>query len=174
MIGQNMLIIQEYLNLSKTDIKTLLNTSSNRKNTLEAFISQLELRYKNSVISLQSLEKQKALLLAEIEKNQASIASVKTSMETNFSLSQANETGKDIETYFVLRDEYTQYFTDIVFINQFIAQHQFLNDYNKVILDTLINNKEALINQSYVVIPDSGSQYLRPLELLFNEADFKS
>jgi hypothetical protein len=40
-------------------------------------------------------------------------------------------------------------------------------------LDTLINNKEAIINQSYVVIPDSWSQYLRPLELIFDEAEIK-
>ena len=174
MISQNMLIIQEYLNLSKTDIKTLLNTSADRKNTLEGFISQLELRYKNAAISVQSLEKQKALLVAKVEKNQADIAATKASMEKNFGLSQANETLKDVERYYVLRAEYTEMFTDIVFINQFLKQHNFLNNYNKVILDTLINNKEAIINQSYVVIPDSGDQYLRPLELLFDEADIKA
>ena len=86
MISQNMLIIQEYLNLSKTDIKTLLNTSADRKNTLEGFISQLELRYKNAAISVQSLEKQKALLVAKVEKNQADIAATKASMEKNFGL----------------------------------------------------------------------------------------
>ena len=174
MISQNMLIIQEYLNLSKTDIKTLLNTSADRKNTLEGFISQLELRYKNSAISVQSLDKQKALLVAKVEKNQADIAATKASMEKNFGLSQATETLKDVERYYVLRAEYTEMFTDIVFINQFLKQHNFLNNYNKVILDTLINNKEAIINQSYVVIPDSGDQYLRPLELIFDEADIKA
>ena len=174
MISQNMLIIQEYLNLSKTDIKTLLNTSADRKNTLEGFISQLELRYKNSAISVQSLEKQKTLLVAKIEKNQANIAAIKASMEKNFGLAQAAETLKDVERYYVLRAEYTEMFTDIVFINQFLKQHNFLNNYNKVILDTLINNKEAIINQNYVVIPDSGNQYLRPLELIFDEADIKA
>ncbi len=174
MISQNMLIIQEYLNLSKTDIKTLLHTSADRKNTLEGFISQLELRYKNSAISVQSLEKQKALLVTKIEKNQADIVATKASMEKNFGLSQAAETLKDVERYYVLRAEYTEMFTDIVFINQFLKQHNFLNNYNKVILDTLINNKEAIINQSYVVIPDSGEQYLRPLELIFDEADIKA
>lgn len=174
MISQNMLIIQEYLNVSKTDIKTLLSTSADRKNTLEGFISQLELRYKNSIISVQSLEKQKTLLVARVEKNQADIAATKASMEKNFGLAQANQTLKDLERYYVLRAEYTEMFTDIVFINQFLKQHSFLNNYNKVILDTLINNKEAIINQSYVVIPDSGDQYLRPLELLFDEADIKA
>ncbi len=174
MIAQNMLIIQEYLNLSKTDVKSMLDTSSNRRATLEGFISQLELRYKNSAISQQSLEKQKALILIEIEKNQVSIEATKKSMETNFALSQASATLWDIDTYFILRSDYTESFTDIVFINQFIKQHEFLNSYNKTILDTLINNKEAIINKTYVVIPDSGDEYLRPLELLFDEADIKA
>ena len=174
MIGQNMLIIWEYLNLSRTDIKTLLDSSPDRKKTLEWFISQLELRYKNSALSLNSLEKQKNLLLADLSRIESDIEKVKSSMETHFWLSQARSTLDDVDDYFELRAQYTESFTDIVFINQFLKQHAFLNNYNKWILDTLINNKEAIINQSYVVIPDSWDQYLRPLELLFDEAEIKA
>ena len=174
MIAQNMLIIREYLNLSRTDIKSILDSSSDRRATLEGFISQLELRYKNSALSLQGLEKQKQLLLVEISKIEDSIEIVKTDMESHFSASKASETLSDVDIYFDLRGKYTETFTDIVFINQFLRQHAFLNNYNKWILDTLINNKQALINQSYVVIPDSWDEYLRPLELIFDEADIKA
>ena len=174
MIRQNMLIIKEYLNLSKTDVNSMLKSSSNRRTTLESFISQLEMRYKTSALSEQNLQKQKELLLKRIEAIEGQIEQVKTQMETDFSASLPDETLSDVDQYFALRAEYTELFTDIVFINQFLKQHQFLNEYNKWILDTLINNKEALINQSYVVIPDSGEQYLRPLELLFDEAEIKA
>jgi hypothetical protein len=155
MIAQNMLIMQEYLNLSRTDIKALLDSSSDRKSTLEGFISQLEMRYKNSALSLQSLETQKNQLLTYLGQIETDIEKVKTDMETHFAAAQASDTLADVDAYFILRSQYTQTFTDIVFINQFIKQHNFLNNYNKGILDTLINNKEAIINQSYVVIPDS-------------------
>lgn len=174
LIAQNMLIMREYLNLSKTDIKSLLNSSSNREATLTGFISQLEMRYKNSALSLSSLEKQKALILTELGKIETEISKTKLNMETHFSASNAQDTLNDVDEYFILRAQYTEAFTDIVFINQFIKQHVFLNNYNKGILDTLINNKEAIINQSYVVIPDSGDQYLRPLELIFDEAEIKA
>lgn len=174
MIAQNMLIMQEYLNLSRTDIKSLLDSSSDRKSTLEWFISQLELRYKNSALSLQSLETQKTKLLSYLSEIESNIESTKNSMETHFSAAQAQNTLSDVDVYFILRSEYTAAFTDIVFINQFIKQHSFLNNYNKWILDTLINNKEAIINQSYIVIPDSGDQYLRPLELIFDESEIKA
>lgn len=173
MISKNMLIMQEYLNLSRTNIKTLLDSSSDRKSTLEWFISQLEMRYTNSALSLQSLEKQKAATLVYLWEVEAKIEAVKVDMETNFSQAQASNTLDNVDEYFSLRWEYTQAFTDIVFINQFIKQHAFLNNYNKWILDTLINNKDAIINQSYVVIPDSWDQYLRPLELIFDEAEIK-
>jgi hypothetical protein len=45
-ITSNMLILNEYLNVLKTDIKSLLNSSNDRASTLNAFISQLEYRYK--------------------------------------------------------------------------------------------------------------------------------
>jgi hypothetical protein len=173
MIAQNMLIIQEYLNLSRTDIKDLLDSSSDRRATLEWFISQLEMRYKNSALSLSSLEKQKTQLLTYLQKVESDIETVKANMETHFAAAQASNTLTDVDEYFLLRTEYTQAFTDIVFINQFLKQHAFLNNYNKWILDTIINNKEAIINQTYVVIPDSGDQYLRPLELIFDEEEIK-
>lgn len=132
------------------------------------------MRYKSSALSISSLEKQKNLLLENIRSIESRIEQVKTNMEQDFSQSKVDETLEDVDDYFALRAEYTEAFTDIVFINQFLKQHTFLNEYNTWILDTLINNKEAIINQSYVVIPDSGDEYLRPLELIFDEAEIKA
>lgn len=72
-----MILIREYLNLAKTDVKGVLETSNNKKATLENLINQLSLRYKNATVSSQSLEKQKALLLAYIEQVEAAIAQQK-------------------------------------------------------------------------------------------------
>lgn len=174
MIAENMLIISEYLNLSRTDVKWILDSSSDRRSTLEGFISQLEMRFKNSAMSIASLEAQKTKLVSHLSQIEWKIESVKNNMETHFSTSNASETLDDVDDYIALRQEYTESFTDIVFINQFLKQHAFLNNYNKGILDTLINNKEAIINQTYVVIPDSGDQYLKPLELIFDEAEIKA
>lgn len=174
MISENMLIISEYLNISRTDIKGILDSSNDRRKTLEGFISQLEMRFKNSIISITNLENQKARLVTHLSTVESDIERVKANMETNFASSKAAETLLDVDKYIELRREYTETFTDIVFINQFLKQHAFLNNYNKGILDTVINNKEAIINQTYVVIPDSGEQYLRPLDLIFDEADIKA
>jgi hypothetical protein len=41
-----MIILNEYLNVLKTDVKSLLSASNDRSATLNAFIDQLEYRYK--------------------------------------------------------------------------------------------------------------------------------
>jgi len=174
LISQNMLIIREYLNLSQTDIKQMLNTSSNREATLEWFVSQLENRYKNSTLSIKSLQSQKALLVQEIDRLSLQIEATKTAMQNSFSSFDEAGTLEKVDSYYELRQQYTEAFTDVVFVNQFLKQHEFLNNYNKTVLDTLINNKKALINESFVVLPDSGTQFLKPLDLILDEAEFKT
>lgn len=171
LIAQNMLIVGEYLNLSKTDIKSLLSSSSDRQKTLDWFISQLELRQRNSRMSMQSLEQHKTLLVAELDSLESQIEVVKASMESSFSSWNSPQTLENVDKYFELRELYTIAFTDIVFINQFLKQHDFLTRYNLWILNTLKTNRQAIIDQTYVVIPSTGSDYLEPLELIFNEAD---
>lgn len=173
LIAQNMLIIWEYLNLSRTDIKSLLSSSSDREKTLESFISQLELRQRNSRLSMQSLEQQKTLLITELERLESQIEGVKERMETSFSNGNSPQTLENIKRYFNLRELYTVAFTDIVFINQFLKQHDFLTRYNLGILNTLRTNKQAIIDQTYVVIPSTGDEYLKPLELIFDESDIE-
>jgi hypothetical protein len=41
------------------------------------------------------------------------------------------------------------------------------------LLDTLINNKEALIKDAFVVIPDSWADLLRSFDLIYSEEEFK-
>jgi hypothetical protein len=40
-------------------------------------------------------------------------------------------------------------------------------------LDTLINNKDALIKDAYVVIPDSWTQLLKKFDLIYDEKTLK-
>jgi len=173
LISQNMLIIWEYLNLSRADIKSLLDSTSDRKKTLESFIMQLELREKNSRISLESLQRHKVQLLAYIQSIEWAIENTKWNMEREFSAGNSQKTLEATDEYFSLREQYTIAFTDIVFINQFIKQHSFLIEYNSWILNTLKSNKQAIINENYIVIPSSGDDYLRPLELIFDESELE-
>lgn len=173
LIRSNLMIIREYLNLSRTDVKVMLSNASDRRSVLEWFISELEHKRKNSILSVQSLEAQKSKLLGHLEKIDSEIETSKIQMEWHFEKAMVEETLSDVDTYFDLRRQYTETFTDIVFINQFLKQHIFLTRYNETLLDTLRTNKEQIINKTYVVIPDSGSDYMRELKLIFDENEMK-
>lgn len=174
LLVENMLIIREYLSLARTDVLELLDESTDRRSTLNTLISQLELRFKNASISLINLENQKTLLIQDMEKTNTDIESIKGQMSNDFTTGDDDGLLSDVDIYLDLRSRNNRSFTDIVLINQFLAQYQFLNDYNKRLLDTLINNREAIISQSFVVVPDSGDEFLKQFKLLYEEEEFKA
>lgn len=173
-IRKNMSFVKDYLNILKTNVLDLLDTSSDRKATLENFIAQLELRYKDASLNLKELSTQLQNLQNDMTSVNEKIASLKTKIDVDFKVFDATSTNENIEEYFSLRKQYTYDRTYIIFINQFVRQYNFLNEYNKKLLDTLINNKWALSSSSFVVIPDSGWDLLKKLNLIYDEAEYKA
>jgi hypothetical protein len=80
---------------------------------------------------------------------------LKKKIEKDFSENNSEESLVNIDTYLELKKQYYYARTYIVYINHFLNEYTYLNNYNKLLLDTLINNKDALIKDSFVVIPDS-------------------
>lgn len=173
-IRKNMSFVKDYLNILKTNVLDLLDTSSDRKATLENFIAQLELRYKDASLNLKEFSTQLQNLQNDMTSVNEKIASLKTKIDVDFKAFDATSTNENIEEYFSLRKQYTYDRTYIIFINQFVRQYNFLNEYNKKLLDTLINNKWALASSSFVVIPDSGWDLLKKLNLIYDEAEYKA
>ena len=89
----------------------------------------------------------------------------------NLDISQGYE---NIKEYVALKDTYYNAKVFITYINAILKDYQIMNTYNKKLLDTLINNKEALIKNAYVVIPDSGTELLDDFNLLYTEEQYKS
>ncbi len=174
LIRKNMMLVKDYLNILKTNVVDLLDTSNDRKSTLESFVAQLELKYKDSNLNLGELAIQLQNLQNDLTATQEKINALKTKIDVDFKAFDSTSTNENIKDYFDLKNEYTYDRTYIIFINQFVKQYTFLNWYNKKLLDTLINNKAALSTNSYVVIPDSGGDLLKSLNLLYDEASYKA
>ena len=64
--------------------------------------------------------------------------------------------------------------THLVLINWFQKEYNSINSYNKVLLDTLINNKDIISKDSYLVIPDSWDTLLEQFNLVINEEEYKA
>ena len=84
---------------------------------------------------------------------------------------------KNLETsvtkYFQTQEQTMYARTYFVLLNKFIESYAILNQYNKQLIDTLINNRDALIKGATVVLPDSGSELLPGLDLLVTESQYK-
>lgn len=173
-ISKNMMFISEYYNILKTDVKKILEESKDRNATLTVFVDQIWYRYTNSIENVKILSTRKSELSSQINAISTQIESLKQKISWDFSRFDALSTEENIKTYLTLQNEYSKAKTEIIFINEFLKQYNHLNEYNKILLDTLINNRDILVKNSRVVIPDSGMKVLNKLNLIISEADYKS
>lgn len=173
-VTANMIALNEYFNILKTDIRSLLSTSNDRELTLNAFIAQLEFRYKVWSENAKTLIAQRSDLLKAFDESNREIENLKTKISWDFSNFNNAETIKNIDEYLKVRQENLNARTYVVFINKFINSYAILNEYNKKVLDTLINNKEIIIKNSQIVIPDTWTDLLRELKLMYSEDEWKS
>ncbi len=172
-IKTNMIFTKEYLNIIRMDFNWIIKKSTNKAKTLNNIIRQLEIRYTNANSNLITLNKQKEVLLVEYEKVNSQIQNLKLKLESDFQASKSNKVFEDIDNYYKLKQKETILKTNIIIINEFIKRYVYLNNYNKLLLDTLINNKDIISKNSYIVIPDSGDQLLKSFDLIFTEEEYK-
>ncbi|MDR2411896.1 MAG: hypothetical protein LBD88_05045 [Candidatus Peribacteria bacterium] len=122
---------------------------------LDAIIGQLEYRYNLAVEQMKALLSQRTVLENEMSSADSQVESLKNKINSDFQKNDATASYENIEKYLELKNRYYYARTYAIYINQFLADYNALNEYNKKLLDTLINNKTALIKDAYVVIPDT-------------------
>lgn len=173
MIKKNMIFTKEYLNIIRMDFNSIIKKSDNREKTLNNIITQLQIRYKNANTNLVTLAEQRNILNTEYEKVNTKISSLKNNLENNFNQTLTDKVLENTQNYYELKNKETIIKTNIIFINEFIKKYNYLNNYNKIILDTLINNKDIISKDSYIVIPDSWDKLLKEFDLIFSEQEYK-
>ncbi len=170
-VEENIIHTQEYLNFSRIDVKQAIAQSSQKEKTLNSLISGFSQRAENAQVSIKSLELRKKETLEKLQQAQSNISQIKARMENSFSSAKPQETIDEVQLYYTEREKYTDSFTQIVFINQFLQQYNFLISRNAGMLETLKLNKTALIEGDSIVIPNIWGDYLKPLELIVDEDD---
>jgi hypothetical protein len=91
----------------------------------------------------------------EISNTNSQIEKLKSKINSDFLKNDSTASSENIEKYLELKSKYNYAVVYIVYINQFLTDYNRLNEYNKKLLDVLINNKEAIIKEAFVVIPDT-------------------
>lgn len=168
-IGQNMIILSEYVNIMKTDLRRMLDNSYDRESTLEAYIDQLEYRKHLATESIWNLRVQYWKLKTSQNEATIKIASLWEKMSKDFKNLDENSTLKNITKYWELKEEETIAKTYGIFTAEFIKAYESLNSQNTGLIQTLKSNKDIIVKNSQIVIPKTWTKYLKDLELIYSE-----
>ncbi len=168
-LSNNLLQIREYSNVLRTDIKKMIASSYNKRETLDAYIDQLKYRFNSANRQIRVLTKKKAELSKDLNSASTKITLLRKEIDFNFRKFDSKALEKNITDLLLARGEYNYAKTHIIFINQYIKQYQSLNNFNKKLLDTLINNTNAIIKNTQIVIPSTWTRILRELDLIIDE-----
>jgi hypothetical protein len=170
-IASHMIAGQEYMNVLRTDINKLLDQSSDRQAMLESFIDGLRYRGKKTNEYLTTLAAQRSELQKAADSATARVAVLKGKLSESYSKFDAEGAQSALDEYIAEKNKEVSAKSYIVFLDKFSQTYQSLNAYNRKLLDTLTANREALIKNVTVVLPDSGNEFMKKLDLLRNEGD---
>ncbi len=174
LIGSNMLAISAYVNVLKTDIVGMLDQATDRTRTLDEQIELLKSYYTKTNERLALINEQINDLKGIITSSMEVTNTTKSSMETQYQAFDYSGVDGLIEDYVTAKNNENKARVYLVYLERFQRAYGILQGKNKVLLDTLINNREALIKKATVVIPDSGSDLMKKLNLIETEAESKA
>lgn len=169
-IWTNMIILSEYINVMKTDLKRMLDNSYDREATLEAYIDQLEYRKYLADESIANLRIQYWELKTSQNKSTQNITTLWEKMSKDFKNLDEKSTLENILKYWELKEEETIAKTYSIFTGEFVKAYENLNNQNIWLIKTLKANKDIIIKNSKIVIPTTWTKYLKDLELIYSES----
>jgi hypothetical protein len=174
LIGNNTIAIQSYVNLLKTDIPVMLDNASNRAEVLDEHIEILKSYYTRTTERLAMIAEQWSELEKVIGESAQMTESAKATMESKYKAFEYVGVDGVIDDYVRAKTEESRARAYLAYVERFQRGYAILQAHNKKILDTLINNRNAIIKKTVVVIPDSGSELVKKLNLVTTEADYKA
>ena len=174
LIGNNMIAIQSYVNVLKTDIVALLDQANDRTTALDEHIDILKSYYTKTSDRLLLINEQISELNNLLKSTNETTSLAKTTMEEKYKAFDYSGVDTVINDYVTAKNSENRAKVYLVYLQRFQRAYGILQWQNKVLLDTLINNREALIKHSTVVIPDSGSELLKKMGLIQTEEEAKA
>lgn len=171
LIGNNMIAISSYINLLSTDIPTLLDHSADRSSTLNEQISLLKSYYNKTLERITIINEQIVDLTNIVNQSNNATNWAKSIMESSFVGYDYSGVDGAIDTYVTSKNKDTRARVYMIYLEKFKKIYTSLQTKNLKLIDTLVNNKDALIKRTTIVIPDSGSDLIKTLKLIQTEKD---
>lgn len=174
LIASNMLAINTYANVLKTDILQLLDNSGNRSSVLDNHISLLKSYYHKTESRLQIVREQKNELKALMQKSSSDQSEAKAVLQKSYKDLEYSGVDNAISQFLYAKNTDSRAKIYMIYLERFEKSYMTLQNKNKKILDAIINNRDGIIKKSVVIIPDTGTDIIKELWLIRSEADHKA
>lgn len=174
LISSNMLAISSYAGILKTDIIHLLESANNRTAALDAHISLLKSYFLKTEDRLGIIRDQKNDLNALLSQAKSEQKTAKNLLQESYKQMQYSGVDGAISQYLLGKNLESRARIYLIYLDRFEKSYRALQNKNKKVLDAIINNREAIINKSIVVIPSTGTDIIKELGLIQSEADYKA
>lgn len=172
LIWGNMSAIASYNNLLSTDIVSMLDRSTDRWAALDEHIATLESYGEDVTEKIFSLDEQIRELDAIIQEKNTQTNSAKAQMDASYTALDYTSIDDAIDLYVTSANADTKARIYKNYLERFKKSYLALQMKNKKLLETLRVNREALIKRSTVVIPTSGTDILRELNLIQSMSEY--
>lgn len=172
-ISNNMMAISSYAWVLSTDIITLLDKAPNRQAALNDHIALLKNYGIRTKDRIQIIETQIADLNGVVASTSEKTNQAKSIMQWSFVNYEYSHVDTAISNYIEAKNRENRAKIYLVYLDNFKKSYQALQTRNYKLLDALVNNRQALIDRSTVVIPNSGSEIVKQLKLIQTEAQYK-
>jgi hypothetical protein len=171
LITKNVDSLRDYLNVTKINIKWYLDSGWERKDNYDSLMNQLKIRYKTWYANSKNLNTQIESIISHLEELDASITNIKESMSLNLKNYNAPWLNKNLNDYITIKNEITLMKVYVIFCNRFLSYYNLLNNYTKNTITTLRLNEDAIVKNSFIVVPNQWSELITKLNLVYNEND---
>ncbi len=174
LIASNMLAINSYANIIQMNIVEELKRTNDRANVLDRHISLLKSYQLKTQEQLSIIRDQKNDLQSLIQQAEATINNSKSTLEGSFDQLEYNGVDAAIDNFVQARDTHTRARIYMVYLDRFEQSYNALQTKATSLIDTLESNRAAIIQQTKIVIPSSGSDIIKELWLIQSESELKA
>lgn len=174
LIASNMIAVTAYANALKTNILELVDSSNNRASALDNHISLLKSYYVKTQDRLAVIADQKAELKAILSESTDAQGGAKTTLQNSYTTFDYSWVDGAIDDYLSAKNVDARARIYMIYLDRFEKSYTALQNKNKKVLDAIVNNRDGIIKQNVVVIPDTGSDIVKELWLIQSEADYKA
>lgn len=163
LIAKNMVAITAYANILKTDLINMLDSSGNRASALDNHISLLKSYYLKTQDQLNIIADQKRELQAILSESIDAQKGAKNTLQKSYNSFEYSGVDAAIDNYLIAKNTDSRAKIYMIYLERFERSYRALQNKNKKVLDAVLNNREAIIRQNIVVIPDTGTDIIKEL-----------